>query len=222
MAAMYNAEQAKVRELEQDLEKVQQAIFDLNTNSLDNPNSSINSYQGSDITFEQKMIEIEQQLMVAQEAGTIQLSREALQEDNVKYLKQIGQLERQLEHYRLRLSPTNLESKISDGHGSGAYGSSGGPNQEELDLIKQYEEQNEDLMERLTEKANQEKIAQEKIQALESDFNQVYKENVSLQLKNESLVKYQHELEQVRDELSLVRTVSRDKAKDLEAIVAMR
>lgn len=192
--AMYSAEQAKVEELENDIHKITSAVLELNTNGEDNGSSillssnvSAGHNQASKDIIQTKINEIESALILAQEATAIQLSKNLLQEENLKHIKHIGQLERQLEHYRLKLSPDHEMSvgNLTTSNENLHHLQNSGNNADEMmmmrdlkstesNLIKSLEEQNENLMEKINQLMQQEKITSEKIIMIENDYDQVY------------------------------------------------
>ena len=239
--AMLGAEQKKVSELEEEIIEVESKILELDTTSVNNNNntSSANILDSSSLDIDLKIKELNEALTLANQATKIKDSRDILQEENVNLRKHVGQLQSKLEHYRLRLSPTQQMSTETNDSSSLMFTNKTEDNfvpaenhhfdneDEEIDenhqnLVKTYEQQTENLEARLQEQINLENLSKERILALQRDYQMVFDENRRLKFENDNLINCRSEMDTIKSDFTAFRHKSQDEQKNLQSVLAHR
>ena len=171
--ALFEAERKKVSELENEIKIKEQAVLELNYE----PDIST--------TFDSKINQLHELVVLAKKAQDIQNEKTQLEDDFVKNLQYIGELERQVEYYRVGLSPQpdhTLKEDLSYSPGQVDQ------NETQLDLIKAQEEQIDNLLRHIENNGNQLTMAKENIEGLEKDNEILKSENLELSEKIQGIL----------------------------------
>ena len=170
--ALFEAEQVKVQELQEQIDHQESVVLNLGDyeNSGGTPISSPRK-----LNFPEKIAELEQTIIIARKTDKIQKKNDQCQEELLRNIQHIGELERQLEYYRLGLSPTPNENNNNVNNNNNE-----DPTNITSSLIKAQEEQIENLSSRYEHSQQQHSLALENIQNLKNQNDQLKSENIDL------------------------------------------
>lgn len=185
--AAFEAEQAKVKELQVQLDIQESVVMNLGDTDTSVPSTPVNSPRAPEnnnnkrktMLFPEKIAQLEQTIIIAQRSSKIQRKNDQCQEELLKNIQHIGDLERQLEYYRLGLSPTPCDDE-RDGFNN-EYNNTGNVSKNlNQGLLKAQEEQIENLSSRFQHSQQQHTLALETIENMKSQNDHLKSENVEM------------------------------------------